>query len=153
MIYLSTETAKELIKEANQLGIRFTLYDNDIVTMKAKETPPPELMDKLKQCKPFIIQVLGNRYITIEDLPRYGLEPLPDDYRFLAKEIPKGFNGHELLSLYVEHWINGMINEPVEHKQQNAGRREANLLVVRHNKALDQIQPSLHTIKITKVVD
>lgn len=126
---LNIETAKELISEANSLGVQLSLV-GDEVKLKAKEKPPTELIEQLRQHKPLIIQVLKPQKLSIQSLADYGLELIPCDIKYLMQRLPIGDERQELLRRYIECWLQGMASEPIDHKKQNAGRRKANLMIL-----------------------
>lgn len=60
---------------------------------------------------------------------QHGLELLPEDIKWITDSC-KPFTPErtrELLMPYIKTWKKHMAAEPLEHKQQNAGRMQANL--------------------------
>lgn len=56
-----------------------------------------------------------------------GCQLLPDDIKFLYNRLPRiPRQRREILQRYWEEWMQGMDNEPVDHKKQNQGRFRAN---------------------------
>lgn len=65
---------------------------------------------------------------TFEELKYYGCIALADDLKFLAVRLPKTAEQYDnCIATYADKWRQGMKNEPVDFKRQNAGRRHANL--------------------------
>lgn len=70
--------------------------------------------------------------LKLEHFTKTGIWPLPEDLAFINARFPVDIEGQQkAFRCYTQAWLAAMDAEELEHKKQNAGRRAANLAVLR----------------------